>query len=95
MQSRAVDSSAKRVPTDLTDKRMWTGRTFRLREKLRAITSTGTVEHITAGTVVVVASEKVMHVVTVQVQNRRLIVFADDLEKCGEEIKGPEDSGET
>jgi hypothetical protein len=71
---------------------MWTGRTFRLREKLRAITSAGTIEHIASGTVVVVASEKVMHVVTVQVQNRRLIVFADDLEKRGEEIKGPEET---
>lgn len=65
---------------------MWTGRTFRLCEKLRAITSAGTIEHIAAGTVVVVASEKMMHVVTVQEQQRRLIVFADDLEKCGEEI---------
>jgi len=95
MQSRAADSSAKQVPTELTDKRMWTGKTFRLREKLRAITSTGTVEHIAGGTVVVVASEKVMHVVTVQVQNRRLIVFADDLEKCSEEIKAAEDPEET
>ena len=65
---------------------MWTGRTFRLREKLRAITPAGTIEHIPAGTVVIVVSEKVMHVVTVQDQNRRLIVFADDLEKCGEEL---------
>ena len=41
-----------------------------------------------------VASEKVMHVVTVLEQQRRLIVFVDDLEKCGEEIKAEEDSEE-
>ncbi len=65
---------------------MWIGRAFQLREKLRAITSTGTIEYIAVGTVVVVLSETVMHVVTVQEQNRQLIVFADDLEKCGEEL---------
>lgn len=71
---------------------MWIGRTFRLREKLRAITSTGAIEYIAPGTVVVVASEKVMHVVTVQEQERRLIVFADDLEKCGEELDAKPDT---
>jgi hypothetical protein len=45
--------------------------------------------------VVVVASEKVMHVVTVQEQERRLIAFADDLERCGEESKAEEDLEET
>ena len=74
---------------------MWIGRTFRLREKLRAITPTGAIEYIAPSTVIVVASEKVMHVVTVLEHERRLIVFADDLEKCGEEIKASEDSEET
>jgi hypothetical protein len=73
---------------------MWIGRTFRLREKLRAITPTGAIEYIAPSTVIVVASEKVMHVVTVLEQQRRLIVFVDDLEKCGEEIKAEEDSEE-
>jgi hypothetical protein len=73
---------------------MWIGRTFRLREKLRAITPTGAIEYIAANTVIVVASEKVMHVVTVLEQQRRLIVFVDDLEECGEEIKAEEDSEE-
>jgi hypothetical protein len=74
---------------------MWIGRTFRLCEKLRAITSTGAIEYIAPSTVIVVASEKVMHVVTVLEHERRLIVFVDDLEKCGEEIKDSEDSEET
>lgn len=71
---------------------MWTGRTFRLREKLRAITSTGAIEHIAASTVIVVASEKVMHVVTVLEHERRLIVFVDDLERCGEELDPKRDT---
>ena len=65
---------------------MWTGRTFRLRGKLRAITSAGTIEYIAAGTVVLVATEKVMHLVTVLDQDKRLIAFADDLEKCAEDL---------
>jgi len=74
---------------------MWIGRTFRLCEKLRAITSTGAIEYIAPSTVIVVASEKVMDVVTVLEQQRQLIVFVDDLVKCGEEIKTSEDSEET
>ena len=65
---------------------MWIGRSFWLREKLRAISLAGDIEYLVAGTVVAVVSENVMHIVTVEADGRRLLVFARDLEKCGDEI---------
>ena len=41
----------------------WTGRTFRLRATLRGTGQKGTVEYFPAGAVVLVTSEKIMHVV--------------------------------
>lgn len=71
----------------------WTGRTFRLRATLRGIGHTGTVEYIPAGEVVLVTSQKIMHVVTVRFKGRAITVFADALEASGEEVDGTEYSG--
>ena len=65
---------------------MWIGRSFWLREKLRAISVAGGIEYLRAGTVVDVVSENIMHMVTVEAEGRRLIVLARDLEKSGDEI---------
>ena len=72
---------------------MWIGRAFRLREKLRAIGDRGGAELIPAGEIVLVTSEKTMHVVTIRSKGRSLTVFADSLESAGEDVDGAEYTG--
>ena len=71
----------------------WIGRTFRLRETLRGIGHMGRAEYLHAGAVVLVTSEKTMHVVTVRVKGMSLTVFTDALEAASEEVDGTEYQG--
>jgi len=70
----------------------WIGRSFVLQEKLRAIKLSGGVEYLRIGTIVDVVGEKVMHVVTAEVEGRNQMIFADELKKCGHEPEKPGDS---